>query len=108
MNLLAFQRVKRKKDKFNLGDNYLPDCSPGTYFMNISLIDQDIQRKMQSLHNLECSLLYLRQDQKKHEEAIDLIGHEVFYLKDQLFNCKMLFNILLAEQGPIDEMQKPV
>lgn len=76
--------------------------------MNISLVDQDIQRKVQSIKSLECSLWYLRQDEKKHEEAIYLVGQQLFHLKDQLFNYKLLFNILLAEQGPIDEMQKSV
>lgn len=74
--------------------------------MKIETVEEDVKNKEKILSNLEGSLLYLKQDESKHEDAINLVSHEIFYLKDQLFNYHMLLNILRAENN--DQMPKEV
>jgi hypothetical protein len=77
-------------------------------FMQLELVEQDIKQREQTLRNLECSLVYLRQEEAKNVEIISLLSHEVFYVKDQLGNYRILVDLLKEERLSNDEVPQKV
>lgn len=73
--------------------------------MNLSVVENEVEEKQYAANRLEGSILFLQTqpDHYKHQEALWLLNQELFFRKDQLFNYRMLVNILKAEQ-PNEQM----
>lgn len=74
--------------------------------MNLNQVERDVKVREHTANRLEGSILFLQlqPDHYKHQEALWLLNQKLFMLRDQLFNYRMLVNLLKEdENGSVPE-----
>jgi len=69
--------------------------------MNLDLINKEVSEKEHQANRLEGSILFLQSqpDNYKHQNALWLLEMELWFRRDQLFNYRVLVNLLKEEQS---------
>jgi len=74
--------------------------------MQLNLIELDIQHREEALKRCKANLLacIMKTNSTTKTREVELLGCEIFYLKDQLGMLRCIASILKEEQGAYDEM----